>query len=548
MKKMQLNILLLVSFFVFNSFFAIAANKQLDSLLIVLDETIKERLVYNENKINYLNTLKKQLYQASDNQQKFNILGQLFDGYKNFQMDSAFQIAMERMEIADEIQGKKEKITANMNFAEIMMGTGMYKESLDIIKSQDTSYFDRELSAYYYHLCHSLSILMSDYSILDKEKKFYRRQEYLYKDSILSILNRDELGYRLVRSSQLLYDGKYNEALDIAKEGYITFNKNDHDIAMTAYTLSEVYRYMGDKEQEKIYLAISSINDLRAGVKEYIALRDLAILLYEAGDIDRAYSYIKCSMEDAIFCNARLRTLELSRMLPIINYTYDLKMKKEKDSLVMSLVVISVLSIILLIAILYIYKQLKALARARRSLKEINNDLEEMVKELNNVNIELSESNLVKEEYLGYVFNICSTYIDKLDDFRKKVNRKLQVGQTEDLYKMTNSSSLVSDELKEFYRNFDSIFLNIYPTFISEFNSLLADDAQVLPRDSELLSPELRIYALVRLGINDSVKIAGFLHYSPQTVYNYRLKIRNKAKVSKEDFPEAVKQIGRIKK
>ncbi|MDR2954725.1 MAG: DUF6377 domain-containing protein [Prevotella sp.] len=513
-----------------------------------MDKTITERTLYNKNKIDYLNSLKAQLYQATGNQQKFNILGQLFEGYKNFQLDSAFQIATKRIEIANIIQDKKEITMANMNFAEVMMATGMYKESLDIIKSRKPSYFDKESKAYYFHLCHSLSILMSDYSILENERIYYKEQEYQYKDSILSVLEKDEIGYYLVNSSQLIYDGKYDEALEIAKESYGIFNKNGHDIALTAYSLSEVYKYKGEKEEEKYYLALSSINDMRAGVKEYIALRNLAILLYEAGDIDRAYSYIKCSMEDAIFCNARLRTLELSQMLPIINDTYDLKMRKERDNLISSLVVISVLSVILLLAIIYIYKQLKALARTRRYLKETNKDLQKMIEQINNVNLELSESNLVKEEYLGYVFNICSAYIDKLDDFRKKVNRKLQAGQGEDLYKMTNSSSFVSDELKEFYRNFDSIFLNIYPDFISDFNALLADDAQVHPREGELLSTELRIYALVRLGINDSVKIAGFLHYSPQTVYNYRLKIRNKAKISKDNFSEAVRQIGRIKK
>lgn len=544
MKYLQLTFLLILCIPV-----SLKADKRkLDSLLTVLDKTITERPVYSESKIEYLNALKNQLRQASDNQQKFNILGQLFDGYKNFQMDSAFNIATERMKVAKDTRNKKDEIMANMNLAEVMMITGMYKESLGLIESQDFSFFDQESKAYYYHLYHSISILMSDYSILHKEREYYKQLEYQYKDSILSVIEKGGLGYSLVRSSQLLNDGNYNEALDVAKKCYITFNKNDHDIAMTAYTLSEVYKYKGDKEQEIAYLAISSINDLKAGVKEYIALRKLAILLYEAGDIDRAYSYTKCSMEDAIFCNARLRTLELSQMLPIINDTYDLKMKQEKDNLIGALIIISVLSIILLIAILYIYKQLKALSQARRSLKEINDNLQSMNEELSNVNIELSESNMVKEEYLGYVFNICSTYINKLDDFRKKVNRKLQAGQGEDLYKMTNSSSFVNDELKEFYRNFDTIFLNLYPDFISEFNSLLADDAQVLPREGELLSPELRIYALVRLGISDSVKIAGFLHYSPQTVYNYRLKIRNKAKISKDDFPEAVKQIGRIRK
>lgn len=255
---------------------------------------------------------------------------------------------------------------------------------------------------------------------------------------------------------------------------------------------------------------------------------------------------MQCSLEDAIFCKARLRTLELSKALPIISTAYEQKMQQEKDRLATLLFIIVVLAIILLIAFSYIYKKLRELAVARKSLKTINKELKLVNSDLNKLNKDLSESNYIKEEYIGYVFSICSTYIDRLDDFRKVVNRKIKVGQTEDLFKQTNSPSFVNDELKEFYKSFDTVFLNLYPDFIKDFNALLLPEEQVWAKEGELLSPELRIYALVRLGINDSVKIASFLHYSPQTVYNYRLKIRNKAKISKDLFPEAVRKLGKI--
>ena len=251
-------------------------------------------------------------------------------------------------------------------------------------------------------------------------------------------------------------------------------------------------------------------------------------------------------MEDAIFCNARLRALEISQILPIINDSYDLKMQQEKDRLASLLGIISLLSLFLMGAILYIYKQLKALSAARKKLKQSNADLEVFNANLNKLNRELSESNLVKEEYIGYVFSMCSAYIDKMEDFRKKTNRKLRAGQIEELLRNTSSSSLVSDELKEFHLSFDTIFLKLYPTFIEEFNSLLLPEKAVVPREEDLLTPELRIFALVRLGISDSAKIADFLHYSTQTVYNYRLKVRNKSRLPKDEFSEAVNRIGRI--
>ena len=99
----------------------------------------------------------------------------------------------------------------------------------------------------------------------------------------------------------------------------------------------------------------------------------------------------------------------------------------------------------------------------------------------------------------------------------------------------------------KYYKNFDAIFLHVYPSFVSDFNELLLPEERIVLKEGELLNTELRIYALVRLGINDSVKIAELLHCSPQTVYNNRLKVRNKASVPKEQFAETVRLLGKMK-
>lgn len=522
-------------------------DKQLDSLLNVLDTSIKERYIYADKKKGFIKELENQARSTIKDEARFFIYAQLFEEYKNFQMDSALCISNKRLRIANELNNKEYRATAEMNQAEVMIVTGLYKEALEILQRQDRGRFTDDQISYSYHLYHSLYMLMAEYLISEEERKHYLQLEYQYKDSILSIIPLDNNAYQLVECSKLMMEGNYKDALDVANKTYQAYEKDDRIIAMLAYTMSNIYFNMGDSLNGKKSLAISAIGDMRSGVKEYTSLPRLAALLYEDGEIDRAYNYMKCSMEDAIYCKARLRTLEMSRMLPIINAAYDIKMKQERDNLKLFLLIILILVCILIASIIYIYKQLKALAVARRSLKEINQHLKQMNEDLNGLNVELSESNHIKEEYIGYVFNMCSMYIDKLDDFRKKVNQKLTAGQTEALYKQTSSSSFVSDELKEFYKSFDSIFLNIYPNFVRDFNSLLQDKERISPKDGELLSPELRIYALVRLGINDSVKIASFLHYSPQTVYNYRLKVRNKAKIS-DNFPELVRQLGQIKK
>lgn len=521
------------------------ASTEIDSLLKVLDATIKERPKYEQKRELRIDSLNIELKKIANPDERFNLYQKLLREYRNYNMDSALWIANERLEIAQKLKKTEYISTANMNIAEILGIMGMYKESLDIMDEVDSRKLDDKQRAYYFHLYHSIYTLMSENSFSQKEKTHYEALLSQYKDSLLLVNDPQSLGYALVWNGKLVEKGKYNEALALMRECFQKYGEDQSLVGTVAYGLSDVYRRIGDHEQEKKYLIISAIGDQRKAVKGYIALRKLAILLYQEGDLDRAYTYIKCAMEDAIFCKARFRTLEISQTLPIIAAAYDKKVKQEKENLIKYLFLISILSVVLVISLFYIYKQLKKLSAARKSINKMYEDVKRMNGDLNELNKKLSESNLVKEEYIGSVFNLCSTYIDKMEAYRIDINRKLKSGQIVEATKMTNSTSLVSDELKEFFRNFDAIFLNIYPNFVEEFNSLLLENEQIVPKAGDILTPELRVFALVRLGITDSSKIASFLHYSPQTVYNYRLKVHNKLVVSKDEFAVAIQQIGK---
>lgn len=538
MKRLYIILLLLITS---NQFFG---KTETDSLLHVLDSIIEERSTYDAMKQKHIDELKKELLYATDDKELYNIYRSLFGEYRSYRMDSALWVANQRLAIAERLGEPGSINSSSINVAEILAGGGMYKEALDILEVVGKRGVDNIRKPYYYHIYHSTYTLMAGYAFSEKEKKYYRQKTNEYKDSLLSINLPESLNYKIIAGDKLIFNGKYNEALPILTECFLESEEAGHNPAMAAHGLAEIYHYQGIREMEKKYLAISAITDLKASVKEYMSLWKLATLLFEEGDIDRAYIYIKCSIEDAIFCNARYRAMEISEMLPIISEAYEIKMKQERDRIFISFLLISALSCILLCSIFYIRKKLKDLLLARKSTKQLNEELQRMNNDLNLLNQKLIESTHVKEEYIGYVFNMCSNYIDKLEDFRKTLNRKVKAGQIDDLYKLTNSTSLVADELKDFFQSFDAIFLNLYPNFIEEFNLLLQESARIVPKDGELLTPELRIFALVRLGINDSIKIASFLHYSPQTVYNYRLKIRSKAFASKEDFLNAVQQIG----
>lgn len=523
----------------------ICSGNEVDSLLKVLDKIILERPDFNLKKELRMDSLRMQMNLTSDIENTYQLNQKLFKEYRHYNMDSALIIANRKYDIAVRSNNLQYMLMSEMNIAEILGIMGMYKESLDIVDHIDKDELDSESISYYYHLYHSIYSLLSENSLSQKEKVNYEKLISQYKDSLLLTNEPDTQGYFLVKNGKLVEQGKYDEALALMKLCYEKYGSNERLLGTIAYGLSDIYEKKGDNYQQKKYLAISAISDLKRAVKSYKALNKLALLLYKEGDIDRAYTYMKCSMEDAIFCRARFRMMEISESLPIIVAAYDKKMKQEKNNLYKYLILISVLSLVLGVSMICIYKQLKKLATARQAMKQMNVELKQMNEDLNDLNKKLSESNQVKEEYIGYVFNLCSSYIDKLETYRKNINRKLKAGQFDDALKMTGSSSLAHDELKDFFQNFDAIFLNLYPNFVEEFNSLLLDGEQIYPKADDILTPELRVYALIRLGITDSSKIAGFLHYSPQTVYNYTLKVRNKLKVSKEEFSDKIQRIGK---
>lgn len=534
----------------------VVARTQSDSLLRVLDRTIKERVVYAEKKDSRISELNKLLRRSTQDEQRYIICSELFDEFRAYNTDSSLYYATEKLRLAKRL-GKPEYLDdARMNTAEVMGTTGMYKESLDILNSIHHNVLAEYLRPYYYHLYRNIYGLMCDYSVTEKEKTEYARITDLYRDSLLMVNSPKSTSYIIVKADQLMVRGKYNDALQILLTNYNKLKLNAHETALLSYGISEAYRALDDREKEKYFLSISAIYDLRSAVKEYVSLRKLASLLYEDGDIDRAYDFLKCSMEDATRCNARLRTIEISQVFPIIDKAYQQKTMRQKNELMISLICISILSVFLILAIIYVYRQMKRLAEARRKLYNANtslNDLNSELKKLNEklhqsntrlkeMNLTLSETNYIKEEYIGRYMDQCSAYLDKMDNYRRRLGKIASSGKVDDLYKAIKSSQFIEDELRDFYESFDDTFLHLYPNFVEEFNALLSE--KIILKSGELLNTELRIFALIRLGITDSVKIAHFLRYSVTTIYNYRTKMRNKSIGERDQFESRIMQIG----
>lgn len=531
-----------------------ADSSRADSLLLKLDQAIKERPIYMEQKELKLVELKRQLHRQIPDEERFAILGTLLDEYRSFNTDSALHMAEEREQIAIRLGNREYIDNARMNKADVLGMTGMYKEVMDLMRNIHIDRLPVDIHPYYYHIYRTVYGLMADYAVTAYEKKLYTELTDKYRDSLLLVNKDNLLIHTLIQSDQYNVRNEYDKAIRLLTD-YLALQKDyEHDVAICAYTLSESYRLKGDKEKEKEYLIVSAMADMKTAVREYISLRKLAVLLYEEGDIERAYSYVKICMEDAAACNARLRKLEILEIFPIINDAYQQKTEKQQEQMKWALVSISLLSLFLLLAIFYVYKQMKKVAAARREvidankrLKELNDELHLSNAQLKEANHSIAENSYLKEEYIGRYMDQCSVYLEKMDNYRRSLGKIAATGNVEELYKNIKSSKFIEGELKEFYTNFDNTFLQLFPTFVEDFNALLADDEQISLKAGERMNTELRIFALIRLGITDSVKIAQFLRYSVTTIYNYRTKVRNKAAGDRDLLEQEVMTIGKSK-
>lgn len=531
-----------------------ADSSRADSLLLKLDQAIKERPIYMEQKELKLVELKRLLHRQIPDEERFAILGTLLDEYRSFNTDSALHMAEEREQIAIRLGNREYIDNARMNKADVLGMTGMYKEVMDLMRNIHIDRLPVDIHPYYYHIYRTVYGLMADYAVTAYEKKLYTELTDKYRDSLLLVNKDNLLIHTLIQSDQYNVRNEYDKAIRLLTD-YLALQKDyEHDVAICAYTLSESYRLKGDKEKEKEYLIVSAMADMKTAVREYISLRKLAVLLYQEGDIERAYSYVKICMEDAATCNARLRKLEILEIFPIINDAYQQKTEKQQEQMKWALVSISLLSLFLLLAIFYVYKQMKKVAAARREvidankrLKELNDELHLSNAQLKEANHSIAENSYLKEEYIGRYMDQCSVYLEKMDNYRRSLGKIAATGNVEELYKTIKSSKFIEGELKEFYTNFDNTFLQLFPTFVEDFNALLADDEQISLKAGERMNTELRIFALIRLGITDSVKIAQFLRYSVTTIYNYRTKVRNKAAGDRDLLEQEVMTIGKSK-
>ncbi|RXP46471.1 transcriptional regulator [Lutibacter sp. HS1-25] len=538
------------------SFQFICAQKEIDSLLLVLENTMANRNEYDIQKELRINNLKSLFKDESLSiEQIYQINNNIIEEYEAYSFDKTLFYIEQNISIAKNLNNLYFIDESKLNLSKLLASSGRYEEAIDILNEIERSSLSEKLLNNYYSNYKKIFADLSFYSLAIENKEKYQNYYKTYTDSLLARLDPSTEDHLAIIESRFRDNRQLLEALKINDRRLAISDIGTRTYSQVTFERSLCYELDANKTEQKKYLILSAISDIKSAVKDNASLSSLAMLLFEENKIDRAHKYINFSFEDADFYNSRLRFILISNILPDITKAYEEQIEEQKEKLQTFLVIISVLGLILLLTVFYIFIQMKRLGRAKNELlkaneqlKDLNITLNKKNKELENLYDDLSESSLVKEHYIGTFLNIHSNYIDKLDTYRKMVKKHIVTKKVADLFEKTKTNHLIQEELKLFYKNFDDTFLHIYPNFVEKLNDLLVEEGKITLKNKEFLNTELRIFALIRLGITDSSKIAKLLRYSVNTIYNYRVKIKNNAAVPRDNFENEVMKIGASKK
>lgn len=534
------------------------------SLLCTLDDVIlNHKMQYREQRLKQINQLKVQARSATG-YNKYNLYKEIFDLYSHFQTDSAQVYICKMRQLPAYKTDVVMQATLHIAQAEIMAVSALYAEALNELDKVPRSLINAEhieLRLYYYRIKRTIyGWMCTYYTKASEQHQLWEEKTMNYRDSLLSFETIKNLNRDIVLADKYNALGQPQKAINMLKP-YAAQASEATPHPYVCFTLAQAYLLKGNRAKGVYYLTLTAIADLHNATCEYQALPMLAQILFDNGDVERAYSYLLCSMEDASYCKAGLRSIEASNIFPIIDKQYKQREKEQRQRDHVLMYALVALSFVLIGVVLYLRKQMQKLremrhqqtrnnaelAAANQRMHEANEKLQAALQEVKNTNEELQNTysqlrmtDKVKEEYIARYLNRCRMYLDQLAEFRSSTLRLIKNRHFEEVANQLKRDLNAKVEQTQFYADFDAAFLTLFPDFVSSFNALLQPEHQLTVKKNGLLNTELRIYALIRLGIHDTTRIAHFLDYSTATVYNYRSKIRNKAICPPEEFEELV--------
>ena len=497
-----------------------------------LDESLSNEAVISQSHKADLADLKIQFRHTRDPRTRYQLCDMIFDGYLKYDVDSALLYARLKEEIAADAGDPELRLDAALDLAQRFLISGMFHAALETVNAADTSAVRSpgRLATYYQTLnsiYHGMALAAKDPELSAR----FRAQELLYQRRSRALLTEDMLDYYTVNADIEIENGHPERARQLMEGRLADERLSLQDQAIVHYWIAKTYREEGDRENEMKHYAISANCDQLAPVKASRSLIRLSRILYERGDLDRAYTYIVRAYEDATRSDARTALDEINRSLPTIIASYEQLEQHRKRQLKGFLLATVLFLVVLGLFLLLLDRDRKRIGRMQR---EIQGNLER-----------IKESNRLKDTYLGRYLSMFSEHIDALERYRSGLRVTAKSKDMDDILRALKSDAYIDTERKTLYDEFDATFLGVFPDFVNRLNGLLREDARIgLDLPAGKLSNELRIFALIRLGVTESAKIAQFLKKSPSTIYNYRVKLRNAAVCGRDEFEKRLMEIG----
>lgn len=499
-----------------------------------LDEAISKRDYYIELKQHRIDSLKNLLSDRSEPDKKLALYNEMFREYLTFNFDSTMTYVDKAEQLAERAGNYDIISQVKIHRALSLATSGHFSHAITILDKIDSHRLSPEIREEYFAACEWTYGVWAEYSDKRTIAPDFTAKSLVYLDSLIAVtdINTPEYAYRTAEND--LRAKRY----DKAEKSYLSVLDripiDSRLYAQAAYALALTYKESGNEDKYKEWLINAAISDQMVPLKENLALQQLAMYLKKEGNLSKANSYLKIALDDAIFYNNRLRMLEIAEKIPDIANVYQRTIEDKNNRLKTYILIIGLLMLLLGCAVIYVYRQQKKVSKSKNALSELNDKLRLL-------NRQLSQTNESRERYVSLFIDLCAAYIEKLNRFPAVL--KLKVKQLSDISSVADRYIRPSEaETKEMFFNFDSAFLRLYPDFINQFNLLLQEDKRIFPKKGELLNTDLRIYALVRMGIADSNKIASLLFLSSQTIFNHRTQVRNRA-INRDSFEKDILSI-----
>lgn len=539
----------LLVFFLFLAFLAgalpltVAGANTPDSLLTELNQTLTQKKTYDEQRWNRIRLLTTEFASRQVNDDtKFALGLRIYEEYKAFKYDSAFVYCQKLLHLADQLRQPQKKEVAKLKLAFVLLSSGLFKETFETLDSINPSQLSNEDKQSFYFL---KARAYSDLGDFDQDQTYrpaYYAKALAYADTTLQFCQPGSYDYLSVQGFRAQKTGNLAAGAVLYQQVRRLPHLTLHQLAVSASTTAYLYELAGQPEKAFELLLVSAIADVKTATKETTAIFKLSDYCYRQGDLKNAYTFIKEAREEANFYKARQRQIEISHVSSVIEGQKINIIENQRKSLKTYAIIMTLLAGVVITFAVISVKQLRKVRKADRLIFAANQELQARNDVLRQLNDDLNEANKIKEEYIGFYFHNNSQYIDKIEALKKRLDNLLSSKQYASVQKLIDSVN-IKNERNELLKGFDSVFLRLFPNFIAQFNALFREEERIKLGEDSLLTTELRIFALIRLGIDDSEQISRMLGYSINTIYTYKTRVKNRSFLPNDEFEARIQAI-----